>query len=237
MALDLGTKARRILPLSQASEGSFDATGKTLYFVRPAFHNNVTKRYRGGTARRIWKFTEGAPEAACLTCDYAGESHSPMWWGGRVYFVSDRDGTMNLWSMDESGHDLRQHTHHSGWDVRDPALDRGRVVYQVGADLWLYDIGSGKRAAAADPPRLRLRPAAGEVGQEADGVPDLRAPSPEGRLAWCSPPAGGCSWRPRPRAGWCSVSREPGVRYRDVVFLPDGKRCSGSPTRRASSSS
>ena len=26
-----------------------------------------------------------------------------MWWNGRVYFVSDRDGTMNLWSMNESG--------------------------------------------------------------------------------------------------------------------------------------
>src|SRR3970282_2058675 len=102
VALDLGTKARRILPLSQASEGSFDATGKTLYFVRPAFHNNVTKRYRGGPARRIWKFTEGAPEAACLTCDFAGESHSPQWWGGRVYFVTDRDGTMNIWSTDVS---------------------------------------------------------------------------------------------------------------------------------------
>src|SRR5512143_72211 len=59
VALDLATRARRRIPLSQASEGSFDAAGKTLSFVRPAFHNNVTKRYRGGTARKVWKFTEG----------------------------------------------------------------------------------------------------------------------------------------------------------------------------------
>ena len=72
--------------------------------MRPAFHNNVTKRYRGGTARKIWKLTiaarrSGLPDLATTSAT----SHSPLWWSGRVYFVSDRDGTMNLWSMDESG--------------------------------------------------------------------------------------------------------------------------------------
>jgi tricorn protease len=226
VALDLATKALRMLPLSQASEGCFDATGKTLYFVRPAFHNNVTKRYRGGTARRIWKFAEGAPEAACLTCDFAGESHSPRWWGGRVYFVTDRDGTMNLWSTDESGQDLRQHTHHSGWDVRDPSLDRGRVVYQVGADLWLYDTASGSERQlpirlASDFDQLRekwvkkpmeyltsvhLHPKGEGVVLTARGRVFV-APAAQGRLV--------------------RASREPGVRYRDVVFMPDGKRLLG----------
>jgi tricorn protease len=226
VALDLETKVHRVLPLSQASEGCFDATGKTLYFVRPAFHNNVTKRYRGGTARRIWKFTEGDPEAACLTCDYEGESHSAQWWKGRVYFVTDRDGTMNIWSMDESGRDLRQHTHQSGWDVRDPSLDRGRVVYEVGADLWLYDIGSGSERLltirlASDFDQLRekwvkkpmeyltsahIHPKGDAVVLTARGRVFV-APAGQGRLV--------------------RVSREPGVRYRDVVFLPDGKRLLG----------
>jgi tricorn protease len=226
VALDLGAKGRRVLPLSQASEGSFDTTGKTLYFVRPGFHNNVTKRYKGGTARRVWRFTEGAAEAVCLTGDYAGESHSPLWWGGRVYFVTDRDGTMNLWSMDEDGRDLRQHTRHSGWDVRDPSLDRGRVVYQAGADLWLYDVASGAERLldvrlASDFDQLRekwvrkpmeyltsvhLHPKGEAVVLTARGRVFV-APAGQGRLV--------------------SASREPGVRYRDVVFLPGGKRLLG----------
>jgi len=226
VALDLGTKTRRRLPLSQASEASFDATGKTVYFVRPAFHNNVTRRYRGGTARKIWRFTEAAPEAVCLTCDFAGESHTPQWWSGRVYFVSDRDGTMNLWSMDESGQDLRQHTRHSGWDVRDPSLDGGRIVYQVGADLWLYDIRSGEQrllpiTLASDFDQLRekwvqkpmeyltsahLHPKGEAVVLTARGRVFV-APAGSGRLV--------------------QASRTPGVRYRDVVFLPDAKRLLG----------
>lgn len=51
-----------------------------------------------------------------------------------MYFVSDRDGTTNVWSMDENGGDLKQHTKHAGWDVKRPALDAGRLVYQVGAE-------------------------------------------------------------------------------------------------------
>ena len=45
--------------------------------------------------------------------------------------------------MDANGGDLRQHTHHVGWDVLGPAQDGGRIVYQLGADLRLYDIASG----------------------------------------------------------------------------------------------
>jgi len=109
VALDLPTQARERIPLETASEGAYDDSGRTLFFVRPAFHGNVTKRYTGGTARDVWKFEQGASEAVELTGDYEGESHSPMYWQGRVYFVSDRDGTMNLWSMTSDGGDVRQH--------------------------------------------------------------------------------------------------------------------------------
>ena len=79
-----------------------------------------------------------------LTADYAGTSKEAMYWKGRVYFASDRDGTMNLWSMDEGGKNLRQHTRHEGWDVASPSLQEGRIVYQLGADLHLFDTAAGK---------------------------------------------------------------------------------------------
>jgi tricorn protease len=42
---------------------------------------------------------------------------------------------MNIWSMSDNGEGLKQHTRHSGWDVREASIDDGRLVYQVGADL------------------------------------------------------------------------------------------------------
>ena len=130
------------MPLYQASEATYDTAEEALYFVRPAFHRNVTKRYKGGTARQIWKFANGASEAVQLTRGYAGESHHPMWYQGRIYFITDRDGTMNLWSMDEGGEDLKQHTEHEDFDVRYARSSGGKIVYQRGADLWIYDIAS-----------------------------------------------------------------------------------------------
>jgi len=142
--VDPQTRRQERLPLAQASDGVFDPSGKTLFFTRLAFQGSGTKRYKGGTAQNLWKFTLGNGEAVPLTSDYAGTSKAPMWWDHRVYFATDRDGTMNLWSMTEDGKELEQHTFHKSFDVQTPALSGGKIVYQLGADLHLFDIASGK---------------------------------------------------------------------------------------------
>lgn len=142
VTIDMNTKEKVVLPLAQASEATFNADGNTVFFVNPSFHNNVTKRYKGGTARQIWKYTNGTEEAIKLTNDYLGESHHPRWFDSRIYFISDRDGMMNIWSMDENGGDLKQHTKHKEFDVRYLNISNGNAVYQMGADLWTYNIAS-----------------------------------------------------------------------------------------------
>lgn len=134
----------RVLPLAQASDGAYDADGETLFFTRLRFQGSHTKRYRGGTAQNLWRFTEGAGEAAPLTSEYPGTSRAPMLWEDRLYFVSDRDGTMNLWSAALDGGDPRQLTRQVGWDVKSPSLSAGRIVYQTGPDLFLFDLASGE---------------------------------------------------------------------------------------------
>lgn len=222
--LDLVTHVRTPVPLSGATEGSYDASGKTVYFARPAFHNNVTKRYTGGTARQIWSYTSGAAEATRLTTGYRGESHSPMWWQGRVYFVTDRDGTMNIWSMNEQGQDLKQVTRHSGWDVFAPALDHGRIVYQLGADLWLLDIASGADhkvpiMLSSDLDQLRQRwvtdPMASLTSVSLSPNGDRVVLTTRGRIFVA--PAGQGGGR------LVRVTRKDSVRYSDAVFTPDGK--------------
>ena len=66
----------KAIPLSQASQGVYDSAGKTLYFTRLRFQGSHAKRYKGGTAQKLWKFTEGA-EATSLTADYDGTSRTP----------------------------------------------------------------------------------------------------------------------------------------------------------------
>lgn len=220
--IDLDNGTRTLVPLAGASEAVYDATGRSLFFVRPAFHNNVTKRYTGGTARDVWKFTTGAAEAVELTSDYNGESHSPMWWNGRIYFVSDRDGTMNLWSMDENGGDLRQLTHHSGWDVRDPSLSAGRIVYQLGADLHVFDVASGQTrlipiTLQSDLDQLREN----WVREPMQYLTSAHISADGSRVALTS--RGRLFVAPVKSGRFVRASRKDSVRFRDAVFMPDGK--------------
>ena len=221
--LNIRDGMRTLVPLAGASEGSYDATGKTIYFVRPGFHNNVTKRYTGGTARQIWKYTDGAAEAVQLTGqDYKGESHSPMWHNGRVYFVTDKDGQMNIWSMKDDGSDKRQVTRHVGWDVRDPSLTDGKVVYQLGADLWMLDVVTGQTrmvpiTIASDLDQLRENwvsdpqnyITASHISPDGDRV----VLTARGRV-FIAPVKGGRFVR---------VTRKDSARYRDAIFSHDGR--------------
>ena len=78
VTINTNTKNKHRVPLHQASEATYNTSGNTVFFVRPSYHGNVTKRYKGGTARQIWKFSTGSKEAIKLTTDFAGGSHHPM---------------------------------------------------------------------------------------------------------------------------------------------------------------
>jgi tricorn protease len=219
--LDPRTNARALVPLAQASDGAYDGSGRTLFFTRLPFQGSQTKRYKGGTAQNLWKLASNASEATPLTGEYAGTSKAPMWWNGRVYFASDRDGTMNLWSMDEEGGDLRQHTHHQGWDVQSPSLSDGRIVYQLGADLWLLDLRTGADAMipirlASDFDQMRER----WIKTPMDYVTAVHL-SPNGdRVALTA--RGQVFVAPARQGRLVEATRKKGVRYREARFLPDG---------------
>ncbi|HWH03747.1 MAG TPA: S41 family peptidase [Gemmatimonadales bacterium] len=220
--LDLSTGARNAIPLVQASDGAYDRAGGTLFFTRFAFQGSHTKRYKGGTAQSLWKLPAGASEATPLTGDYTGTSKTPMWWAGRIYFVSDRDGSMNLWSMDPEGHDLKQLTHHQGWDIQSPALASGKIVYQLGADLWLYDVASSQThlipvTLTSDFDQLRVR----WVTKPMDYVTATHV-SPNGDRVVLTA-RGQVFVAPVGQGRLVEASRHQGVRYRSARFAPDGK--------------
>ncbi|MGZ5438395.1 MAG: S41 family peptidase [Candidatus Aminicenantales bacterium] len=222
VVIDPATNAETLLPLSQAADGSFDGPGKTLYFTRLPFQGSYTKRYKGGTAQNLWSYTLGAEEAGPLTADYPGTSKNPMVWQGRIYFLSDRDGNMNIWSMDIKGGGLKQHTSHKGFDASSPSLDAGRIAYQLVADLRVFDIASGQDTALAitlpsDFDQMRER----WVTKPLDFLTSGHV-SPNGdRVVLVS--RGHVFVAPVGDGRWVRVDRKEGVRARAARFLGDGK--------------
>ncbi|MEW5983180.1 MAG: S41 family peptidase [Acidobacteriota bacterium] len=219
--LDPKTGVRTLVPLSQASDGAFDDAGGTLFFTRLPFQGSHTRRYKGGTAQSLWKFTAGS-EATPLTADYPGTSKSPMLWKGRVYFASNRSGSMNLWSMDERGGDLRQHTTHAGYEVQSPALSNGRIAYQLGADLRVYDIGANADrpvpiTLVSDFDQLRER----WVKNATEWITSAHLSPTGDRVALTA--RGQVFVVPAQQGRNVEATRNKLVRHRNARFMPDGK--------------
>lgn len=222
VTIDLKTGERTVLPLAQASQGTLDADGKQLFFIRLARQSSSTKRYEGGTAENLWRFGLNDTEATPLMPDFKGSSRNPMWWRGRVYFATDRDGIMNLWSMKPDGSDLKQLTKHKEFDVKSPALHNGRIVYQHGADLRLFEISSGRDALldirlTSDFDQMRER----WVKKPTDFLTSAHV-SPNGdRLVLTA--RGKVFVAPVESGRFVELPSKSGVRHRNARFLPDGK--------------
>lgn len=143
--VDPNTLITTDLPLADAIEGVIDPQNEHVYFTRFGLQTtgDNAKVYRGGAKGELWRFTLGSQqEAQQLASDHNGSVRQPMLWQSRLYFISDSDGNDNIWSMSLIGEDLQQHTHYTAWQVRSAKLDKGRIVFQQGADLKLFDIAS-----------------------------------------------------------------------------------------------
>ena len=138
--------ARRTLPATQVNDGAFSADGRTLYVTRSGLQSDNARHYRGGALASLWALDLSAGTEARPLVTMDANARRPMPYAGpggpRVAFLSDRDGRFNIWSVDALGRDLRQHTRHRDFDVRQPSIDGQRVVYALGADLHVVDLGS-----------------------------------------------------------------------------------------------
>jgi tricorn protease len=221
---------REMLPLATGSEACYSADGKVLFFTRFDKQWSNTKRYKGGFIQHIWRW-EGHGEAVPLTDDYEGTSHAPMFWNGRVYFLSDRDGVMNVWSMDADGHGPKQESHQKIFDVESATVWDGRIVYASGADLWSLDLKTGKEAVipitlVSDFEQLRQH----WVTKPLTYLTDTHL-SPDGdRLVFTA--RGEIFTLPAKSGRIVRVAGgDSGVRYRAAIFMPDGKSIVALSTR------
>lgn len=134
---------RQVFPVTDANEATLDDAGKTLYFTRLGLHtrNDNAKLYRGGGLAQLWKYELGGKaEAVKLFANDKSNNRRPMLWKNRLFFLSDRDGAYNLYSSNLAGEDVRALTKHREWEVRNPQVGDGKVVYQLGANLHLFDL-------------------------------------------------------------------------------------------------
>lgn len=128
-----------MLPVGRAHRISFGRNGETVLGVNMLRDPSWWKRYRGGTAGRLWVDTTGKGEFKKFNGPN-GNLSSPMWIGNRIYFISDHEGIGRLYSAKPNGKDLVCHAGNNEYYVRNASTDGSRIVYHAGGELFVYDV-------------------------------------------------------------------------------------------------
>ncbi|MBC5825576.1 MAG: PDZ domain-containing protein [Candidatus Eremiobacteraeota bacterium] len=179
------------------------------------------KRYRGGTAGELWADPSGSGEFHRLS-GVTGNPAWPMWVGARIFFLSDHEGSGNIYSCRPDASDIQRHTDHAEYYVRFPSTDGRRIVYTAGGSLYVLDTQSGRDL------RLEVETPSGSAQrtrrfvEAADNLEHF-APHPEGHsLALIA--RGQPFTLPNWEEAMTHFGKGSAVRYRLAEWLPDGKR-------------
>ncbi len=127
-----------------AGAGDLSPDGNKLVYS-PLFRDfRHWKRYEGGWAQYLVVFDRETKEFKKLPTTPRTD-RDPMWCGNRIFFVSDRDGTMNLYKYIEEDDTVIKKTDSKDWDVRWASSDgREQIVYELGGSLYVFNTVSNE---------------------------------------------------------------------------------------------
>jgi tricorn protease len=137
--------------------------GHTIAYNRIFQNFRTWKRYNGGLAQQVFTYDFDTRKLEQVT-DWSGTNTSPMWYGRRIYFLSDRDANRraNIWVYDQDAKQTREITHFTDYDIDFPALGGDAIAFQQGGKLYALDLPSEQMREVPinvpdDNPRTRPR--------------------------------------------------------------------------------
>src|SRR2546430_7373713 len=66
-----------------------------------------------------------------------------LWVGDKIYFLSDRDGPVSLFSYDMHAKEVKKELENRGLDLKSASAGPDAIVYEQFGSLHLYDLKSG----------------------------------------------------------------------------------------------
>ena len=129
----------REIPLSTGGFCSYSPDGTRLAFNRVFREFRTWKYYKGGMADdiRIFDFTTG--EVLQVT-ENPSQDIFPMWHGNEIYFLSDRDRTMNLFVFSLVTQQVTKLTDYTEYDIKFPSMGEKAIAYENGGYIYLFDL-------------------------------------------------------------------------------------------------
>lgn len=127
------------LEIPEGGGGMFSPDGNRIVYTPIDREFRTWKRYRGGRAQDVWIYDLENSSSEQLTTNEATD-HQPLWVGEDIFFVSDRDYTLNLYRYGADGSE--RVTSHEDFDVLWPSAGPEAIVYENGGWIYRYNPAS-----------------------------------------------------------------------------------------------
>jgi tricorn protease len=132
-----------IEPIPMGNQAAYSPDGKRLAYtpLAPAFAS--WKRYAGGRTSPIWLADLADSRIEKIPRENSNDYY-PMWAGDKVYFLSDRFGTMTLCVFDTKSKKVTEAIKNTGYEYKSASLGPDAIVLEHFGAIELYDLKSGK---------------------------------------------------------------------------------------------
>jgi tricorn protease len=128
------------VPVPRGWKGSFSPAGDRIAYTPLASFRELMsfRHYHGGATSRIWlvKLSDASTEVIPRG-DF--NDTDPMWIGDKVYFVSDRDGTENLFSYDTARKTITQLTSFEKYGIKSASSNSESIVFNQGGAIHTFN--------------------------------------------------------------------------------------------------
>ena len=131
------------LPLPRAENGKFSPDGSRLAYQMVQPWETEWRNYRGGQAQPIRIVDLEDLEVEKLPWEGSNDL-SPVWIDDTVFFLSDRDLVMNVWSYTLGSGELAQRTFFKELDCKSLEGGSGRLIFENGGYLWTLEASGGE---------------------------------------------------------------------------------------------
>lgn len=208
------------LPLPEGGFCSYSPDGRMLAYNRVFREFRTWKYYTGGMADDIWIYDFSTRTTRNITSTKAQDVF-PMWIGEDIYYLSDRDRTMNLFVYSTKTQQTQKVTHYDDYDVKFPTAHGQHIVYEKGGYIFRYNTATGQREQV----HIRLAPEGADARPKyKDGKNYIRAISLPNRAENLAITARGeCFIVPVNTGVTKNFTRTPGAHERQAEYAPDGK--------------
>jgi tricorn protease len=132
------------VPAPWGTRGSYSPDGRRMALDPMDRWDVEWRNYRGGQNTPLVILDLNTLDEVLLPNDERTTDIGPVWLGGTIYFLSDRDRAMNVWAYDVATRDLRQITRFTNADVKSLAGRGSALVLEQDGYIHVLDSATGQ---------------------------------------------------------------------------------------------